>query len=153
MKEISFPQRDKSFFVPAVHAVLLACLLLLSVSVCVGESLDNITFEVKFLLDSDQVLTGNLPTETLSEQFGLETCRSIEIIYLETSDKAFSQDGWINRIRWRSWKNKPLEFTFKKRYSITEDNIAAALAQVSADGLGGADIEIDWGYSKMTMKV
>ena len=122
------------------------------------DPLRDVSYEVKFLLDADAVLTDqHLPTEALTERFSLKECRRIDVIYLETADRAFNNEGWVNRLRWKSWKKKP-ERTYKKRYAVDgmdQSAILAALERIRADGLDvaseGGTLEIDWGYSKMTL--
>ena len=123
------------------------------------DPLKGVSFEVKFLLDSGKALTGQQPAEALKTEFALEECRAIDVIYLETPDRAFIGDGWVNRIRWKTWKKKP-ECTFKKRYAVSGTDPSAildALNRVREDALDvssdACTTEIDWNYSKMTLSV
>ena len=122
-----------------------------------GES--QVDFEIKFLLDSDQVLTDeHLLTDDFRALIGAGTdYRSIDVIYLETEGRDFLNEGWVNRIRWKENKKK-IECTCKKRYSLSGEDAAAiraALAQAEADGFVFSDTaysaQIDWGFSKMTL--
>ena len=131
------------------------CLLLVWVAVfaageCRGEDSGSLSFEMKFLLDPAQALTGGGPTAAMQEQFALEAERTVDLIFLETADRDFGQQGWINRIRWKTWKKKP-EYTFKKRFPVTGENYNAALERARGEGLTGATFEVDWGYSSMTL--
>jgi hypothetical protein len=118
-----------------------------------------VDFEIKFLLDSDQVLTDeHLLTDDFRALIGAGTdYRSIDVIYLETEGRDFLNEGWVNRIRWKENKKK-IECTCKKRYSLSGEDAAAiraALAQAEADGFVFSDTaysaQIDWGFSKMTL--
>lgn len=119
----------------------------------------QVDFEIKFLLDSDQVLTDeHLLTDDFRALIGAGTdYRSIDVIYLETEGRDFLNEGWVNRIRWKENKKK-IECTCKKRYSLSGEDAAAiraALAQAEADGFVFSDTaysaQIDWGFSKMTL--
>ena len=119
----------------------------------------QVDFEIKFLLDSDQVLTDeHLLTDDFRALIGAGTdYRSIDVIYLETEGRDFLNEGWVNRIR-RKENKKKIECTCKKRYSLSGEDAAAiraALAQAEADGFVFSDTaysaQIDWGFSKMTL--
>jgi hypothetical protein len=119
----------------------------------------QVDFEIKFLLDSDKVLTEeHLLTDDFRALIGAGTdYRSIDAIYLETEGRDFLNEGWINRIRWKENKKK-IECTYKKRYPLSGEDaetICAALAQAEADGFSFSDTaysaEIDWSFSKMTL--
>ena len=121
----------------------------------------QVDFEIKFLLDSDKVLTDeHLLTDDFRALIGAGTdYRSIDVIYLETEGRDFLNEGWVNRIRWKENKKK-IECTCKKRYSLSGEDAAAirvALAQAEADGFTFSDkaysAQIDWGFSKMTLSV
>ncbi|MCR4708273.1 MAG: hypothetical protein K5746_10060 [Clostridiales bacterium] len=141
---------------------LLALLLLLSSMGCFAEAEEEtpaLSYEVKFLLDSDKVLgETHLLTSEVREIIGLDNkadYQAFEVFYLETEDWDFLNAGWINRIRWRAKKKYDLrERTYKKRYSVPGNNLDIALAQAEADGFKvGNDYEaqIDWGYSNLTL--
>lgn len=119
----------------------------------------QVDFEIKFLLDSDKVLTDeHLLTDDFRALIGAGTdYRSIDVIYLETEGRDFLNEGWVNRIRWKENKKK-IECTCKKRYPLSGEDAAAiraALAQAEADGFVFSDTaysaQIDWGFSKMTL--
>lgn len=151
MKKTGLRNLGRAALAAAVCAALLTFLPAFRQGAFAGEDFESLPFEVKFLLDPEKVLTReNLPTEELKERFALEDCRAMELLYLETPDRAFNQAGWSNRLRWKSWKKKP-EYSFKKRYPVADGELSAALAQAAADGLDGAELEIDWGYASMTL--
>lgn len=146
------------------RAVSLIMLMLLigSIGAYADHSItDQLSFEVKFLLSPDKVLTENhVLTETVARQFSLETeYTPIDVIYLETTDRAFISEDWVNRIRWKEGKQKP-ERTCKKRYPVAGNDpasILSALGNAVADGIDlrsdSCSLQIDWGYSKMTLSI
>jgi len=121
----------------------------------------QVDFEIKFLLDSDKVLTEeHLLTDDFRALIGAGTdYRSIDVIYLETYGHDFLNEGWTNRIRWKENKKK-IECSYKKRYPLSgvdAEAIRTALAQAKADGFTISDTaysaQIDWGFSKVTLSV
>ena len=125
----------------------------------------DLSYEVKLLLDSQKVLgDDHLLKEEWKQAFGItEDYLPIEVMYLDTPEKDFHREGWINRLRLKSGKKKA-ERTYKKRYPIAGTDIAAACPDPSentektdekekndADELFEAGI--DWGYEKMTLSL
>ena len=148
----------------AISPIMLIILLLLLGST-VGHAelsvMDKISYEVKFLLSPDKVLTVNHQlAEEVADQFGVGASYTpIDVIYLETADRTFLSEGWVNRIRWKGGKKKP-ELTCKKRCPVTGEDPAAVLAaldRVAADGIDlqsdSCSLEVDWGSSQMTLSV
>lgn len=132
-------------------------------------SLFDLSYEVKLLLDSQKVLDDDhLLKEEWKQAFGItDDYMPIEVMYLETSEKDFNREGWINRLRLKSGKHK-VECTFKKRYPVTGTDIAAACENAKKDGFifpdktdkedkktedGLFEAGIDWGYEKMTLSL
>lgn len=125
---------------------------------------EGLSCEVKFLLDPEKVLDGDQHLKKEWEQaFGItEEWRPIDVMYLETSDRDFQQEGWINRLRWKSGKKKA-ERTYKKRYPVTDMDIAAAFEAAAKDGFRisgkgtepdgekGFEAQLDWGYEEMNL--
>ena len=154
----------KSGLKRAVAPIMLFILLLLigsSAGYAEQSVMDQVSYEVKFLLAPDKVLTGDHRlTEAAADQFGLGADYTpIDVIYLETADRTFLSEGWVNRIRWKRGKKKP-ELTCKKRYTVSSEDPAAvlvALGRVAADGIdlqsNSCALEVDWGSSKMTLSV
>ena len=70
--------------------------------------------EVKFLLDPEQVLDEEHRLKKEWEQaFGItEEFVPYEVVYMETPEQDFRQEGWYNRFRRKSGKKK-VERTFK----------------------------------------
>ncbi|MBQ7678242.1 MAG: hypothetical protein IJT34_00135 [Butyrivibrio sp.] len=129
---------------------------------------DSVSYELKFLLDSDQVL--NQEHQLRDEyrdllSFGDNTYQASDVIYLETPKRNFINEGWINRFRIKDsnkkkQKAKKIERTYKKRYEISGsglEGIQSALARATADGFRPSEDEdkweVDWGYSKMTLSI
>ncbi|MCR4626454.1 MAG: hypothetical protein K5640_02295 [Treponema sp.] len=136
-------------FVKAVAALAFA------VSPMFFATAEDIPFEVKFILDN-KVLDESDKTsisKTYIEAFGLGKPTPINVTYLDNKKKAFNEAGWTNRLRVKGGAKK-FEYTYKKRYAVTDGNIDAALALAKADGFADQkelEPEIDWGYSKMTL--
>jgi len=116
------------------------------------------TYEVKFLLDSNQVLNSD---HLLKKEYRnyFETGSdylTMGILYMDTEMQDFNNQGWINRIRVKEGKSD-FELTYKKRYSIQNGNIEEALTLANQEGFDATDTnysaEIDWGYSKMTLSL
>lgn len=135
----------------------------------------DLSFEVKLLLDSQKVLSDDhLLKEEWKQAFGItEDYLPIEVMYLDTPEKDFHREGWINRLRLKSGKKKA-ERTYKKRYPVSGTEIAAACEAAKKDGFiipdksdntektdekekNAADelfeAGIDWGYEKMTLSL
>lgn len=121
---------------------------------------ENLACEVKFLLDADRVLAkGKRLKKKFRALFDLgPDAQAIDVLYLETLDRAFHAEGWVVRIRWKEGKNKT-ELAFKKRYPVDgedEEAVQSALRQAEADGFvlaveDGYKSELDWGYAKKTL--
>ena len=124
----------------------------------------GLSCEVKFLLNPEKVLEDSQHLKQEWEQaFGItEEWRPIDVMYLETPDRDFQQEGWINRLRWKSGKKKA-ERTYKKRYPVTDMDIAAACEAAEKDGFRisgkvtepdsekGFEAQLDWGYEEMNL--
>ena len=95
----------------------------------------DLSYEVKLLLDSQKVLgDDHLLKEEWKQAFGItEDYLPIEVMYLDTPEKDFHREGWINRLRLKSGKKKA-ERTYKKRYPIAGTDIAAACEAAKKDG-------------------
>ena len=118
------------------------------------ENVGELSYEVKFLLDSELVLDGETRLEDqIRSLFHMEgDYKQIDVVYLETPERAFLREGWINRLRQKAGKEK-IERTYKKRYPVIHGDIDAALAQAVNDGFGAYDAQIDWGYADMTLSL
>lgn len=116
------------------------------------------TYEIKFLLDSDQVLNkDHLLKKEYRDYFETGSdYLTMGILYLDTETQDFNSQGWINRIRVKEGKSD-FELTYKKRYPIQDNNMEEALTLANQEGFDATDTnysaEIDWGYSKMTLSL
>ena len=144
-----------------VFALLILCLCFTVPDSAWALDEKQLSVEVKFLLDSDRVLTDeHLLTEDMLALIGAEPeYRKINAVYLETPARSFDSEGWVNRIRLKENKKK-FERTYKKRYPLSGDDaeaVRAALSRAEADGFDFSDkavsAELDWGYSTMTLSV
>ena len=151
---------NRKRLIPAL-VLLILCLLFSAPSSAWALDEKQLSVEVKFLLDSDRVLTDeHLLTEDMLALIGAEPeYRKISAVYLETPARSFDSEGWVNRIRLKENKKK-FERTYKKRYPLSGDDaeaVRAALARAEADGFDfshkAVSAEIDWGYSTMTLSV
>lgn len=115
-------------------------------------------YEVKALLDSSIVLGADkkLSSEFISKFNVTTEPRLIKIQYLETNDKDFNAEGWINRIRIKDGKTS-FELTYKKRYRVENGDIKAALDLANEKGFDinetSYEPQVDWGYNQMTLSM
>lgn len=116
----------------------------------------NLTYEVKFLLNTEKTLdcTTGLSAD-ISALFNVNKTQKRTVVYAETADKDFISNGWINRIREKDGK-KNLELTYKKRYAVSGNDIegamALALREYPAFSSGaGFTAQADWGWNSMTL--
>lgn len=81
---------------------------------------------------------------------------TIGVLYLDTETKEFNQQGWTNRMRIKEGADE-FELTYKKRYSVADGDIDAALTLGNQQGFDISDTnyraQIDWGYSNMTLSL
>lgn len=85
-------------------------------------------YEVKLLLDPDIVVNSDDNLKKIYRDI-FNTGKSyneIAVEYLDTYNKEFNNEGWVNRIRIKENKDK-FELTYKKRYKIFNQNINDAL--------------------------
>ena len=115
----------------------------------------GISYEVKFVLD-EKILDSNDKSkvnESFIQTFDLGKVTPIKVVYIDTDERTFLNEGWINRLRIKDGAKK-FEYTFKKRYSVKAENLAAALELAKSDGLIGTtgfEAEVDWSFDKMTL--
>ena len=116
--------------------------------------------EIKLLLDSDLVLDEDqLLTQELRDYFQTgEEYKTIHVAYLDTAERDYLNEGWINRIRLQEEKpEKGFELTYKKRYRISGTDVDDAVRRAVADGFdlsdGEWEAEVEWGFSHMTLSV
>lgn len=141
--------------------IRLAALLILTIAASLAfghpAQAEEMGVEVKFLLDENLVLDENNDlTPAYQELFGTgDEYITGTLMYLETPERSFIDEGWINRLRWRGDKKKP-SLTCKKRYSVEGDDLDGALAKALADGFDASDdevyeAEVDWSFDSMTL--
>ncbi|WCT57243.1 hypothetical protein PQ456_06960 [Paenibacillus kyungheensis] len=115
------------------------------------------TYEVKFMLDDD-ILNSDLTIQSeVQNAFDLPAkAQKIAVEYFDTSDKQLDSEGWNVRFRKKEDKDN-FEMTYKKRYSIANGDINAALTLANQQGFDASDTnyeaEVDWGYSKQTLSL
>ncbi|MCR4708457.1 MAG: leucine-rich repeat domain-containing protein [Clostridiales bacterium] len=154
-------------FHPRILTLPALFLLLTSMGCLAGaeEETPALSYEVKFLLDSDRVLgEDHLLKEEVKALFGIsaesekypDKYEEIEALYLETMDKTYYKEGWINRIRWKGEEGE-LERTYKRRFSfdgMSEEDVEAALNLAKNAGFEPGskyEAQIDWSQDKMTL--
>ncbi|MDD4843501.1 MAG: hypothetical protein PHU31_04085 [Anaerotignum sp.] len=126
-------------------------------SVCAEENIVP-DYEVKLLLDSDFVLNSDdLLKKTYRNLFETGTnYDEIGVLYIDTEDLAFNEEGWINRVRIKE-DGDDFDLTYKKRYAIQNEDIESALDLANTEGFDITDTnyeaQIDWGYEKMTLSL
>lgn len=142
----------KNFKLKTLIAIMSA---VISLGAFAKDETSDISYEVKFVLD-EKVLDSNdksKVSESFIKTFDLGKVTPIKVVYIDTDKRTFLNEGWINRLRVKGGAKK-FEYTFKKRYSVKDENLDAALELAKADGLIGADgfeAEVDWSFDKMTL--
>lgn len=140
-----------------VCVIMISAVFALDTTVYAKENM-NPGYEVKFLLDSEQVLNSDkLLKKTYRNMFETGSDYStIGVLYLETEERDFGNQGWVNRIRIKEDASE-FELTYKKRYAIENGNVEEALNLANQEGFDISDTnyeaEVDWGYSKMTLSL
>ncbi|MDO4262258.1 MAG: hypothetical protein Q4C82_09275 [Eubacteriales bacterium] len=115
-------------------------------------------YEVKLFLDSGLVLNSdNELKKTYRNMFDTgKDYTKITVAYADTEDLAFNLEGWTNRIRVKEDASE-FELTYKKRYSISNNDIDEALNRANIEGFDKSDTnyeaQIDWGYHNMTLSL
>ncbi|WP_226000728.1 hypothetical protein [Paenibacillus sp. BJ-4] len=114
------------------------------------------SYEVKMLLDTAQVLNadGSLKSSIVHEFQISDEVQRLSVEYFDTDQLQLNGEGWNVRFRKKEDK-KNYELTYKKRYTVTNGDIEAALSQANKEGFDASDdnyeAEVDWGYSKQTL--
>lgn len=113
-------------------------------------------YEVKFLLDSKQILEQNGALKnSVSSAFNMNgAAKRLSVEYFDTNGLDLNGAGWNVRFRKKEDK-KNYELAYKKRYTIVNGDIQAALTKANAEGFNASDdnyeAEVDWGYGKQTL--
>jgi internalin A len=114
--------------------------------------------EVKFLLKSDNdvlengvLKINNIPPLLNAIKGGGPKTRVVTMQYMDTSDKAFDNEKFINRIRNRAWKQptEGYQVTLKKRTDIGDVNFFSykeAVENANAEGFESWPKGIDWNH-------
>ena len=120
----------------------------------------SIPCETHILLDSALVLDEkHLLKKEIRDEFQLEKkFKSYSLAYFETPDRAFGNEGWINRVRMRDGKaDKGFELTYKKRYRVEENDPGLVLSLAEAEGFDLSDenweAEVEWNHSGMILSI
>lgn len=114
------------------------------------------SYEVKFLLDSNDVLTssGSLQA-SVNAAFAITSAPKRQLVeYFDTNDQDLNGEGWNVRFRKKEDKTN-YELTYKKRFPVQNGQIDSALTAANAAGFASSDdnykAEVDWSYSKQTL--
>ena len=120
----------------------------------------SIPCETHILLDSALVLDEkHLLKKEIRDEFQLEKkFKSYSLAYFETPDRAFGNEGWINRVRMRDGKaDKGFELTYKKRYRVEGNDPGLVLSLAEAEGFDLSDenweAEVEWNHSGMMLSI
>lgn len=138
-------------------AVFSSFFICLSVPVQAKENMVP-NYEIKFLLDSEEIVSnsGKLQKDYRNLFETGSSYETISVLYIETEDYDFNNQGWCNRLRTKENSDK-FELTYKKRYSIQNGNIDNVLTLANEDGFDCSDTnykaQIDWGYNKMMLSL
>jgi hypothetical protein len=115
-------------------------------------------YEVKLLLNPTAVLgtDGGLTNDILSTFNMPSTVTKQNIQFLDNSSKELYTAGWSVRIR-KTENEDDFELTYKKRYTIMDGNIKAALTKANEDHFNTGDskyeAQVEWGYQKQTLSI
>jgi hypothetical protein len=144
-------------FATAISAIVLAVSISAPAPVQAASNMVP-DYEVKLLMQPSAVLgsDGKL-TSTVRTAFGMpSTVTKMNIQFLDTNAKDIYTNTWIPRIR-KTEGESDFELTYKKRYPITNDNIAAALTLANQEGFDSTDTnydaQVEWGYLNKTLSI
>ncbi|QJC88937.1 histidine phosphatase family protein [Bacillus inaquosorum] len=121
----------------------------------------EIPFEVKLLLDANQVLTDEKQLRLDQVNMEIQEIEIIDILFLDSPDLTLYRNGWIIRGRLKPNKDK-WELTFKYRIKLpqSEDQEVAlgqALQAAAASGFDLSDpnceLELDWSEEQQTLSL
>lgn len=114
------------------------------------------TYEVKFLLDSSDVLNANGSLQaSVNAAFEITSAPKRQLVeYFDTNAQDLNGEGWNVRFRKKEDKSD-YELTYKKRFAVQNGQINDALSAANAAGFDSSDTnyeaEVDWGYGKQTL--
>ena len=141
-----------------VSLVLLVIMAVTMLVPAMAEPMGIDGVEVKYLLDPAKVLDAEgKPTEEVLKLLGWTgKVKNRGMQFLDVEGKLYNAAGWSNRVRIKQGDDE-YDVTFKKRYTVENGYIAAALALAEADGfvkgLEDYEAELDWGYNKLTLSI
>ena len=117
------------------------------------------TYEVKLLLDPAVVLDDSVnPNSALLSTFNMSpTGTDIGVLFVDNDAKDIYAARWSPRIRKTKDKDE-FELTYKRRYSVTGENLEPVLLEAAEDGFTASssnkyEAQVEWGYEKMTLSV
>ncbi|KAK4031416.1 hypothetical protein C8A01DRAFT_51488 [Parachaetomium inaequale] len=116
-------------------------------------------YEVKLRMDPDNVLNPSdyKLTATVLSTFAIPTTViKMNVQFLDKSNKEIYDNGWSPRIRKTEDENN-FELTYKKRYSIANGDIDAALATANKEGFAAEETDyeaqVELTYEKQTLSI
>ncbi|MFD9001547.1 hypothetical protein ACFV0T_11340 [Streptomyces sp. NPDC059582] len=112
------------------------------------------TYEVKINLTTAALDASHNPLAAVKSAFGITgSAKARSYTYYDTDALALNAQGWDVRLRHKSGSS--FEESYKKRFTVTNGDIDAALTTANAAGFSSSDTnydaEVDWGYSKQTL--
>lgn len=115
-------------------------------------------YEVSLLLDPDKVLTAaHELTDSIRSAFDVKPhVTLVNVQFLDTNDKEIYSSSWSARIRKFENQDK-FELTYKRRYTIINSNVNAALNVANEDGFNAAhtnyDAQVEWDFQMKTLSI
>lgn len=116
-------------------------------------------FEIKFLLNSEAVLDHNHEFNNVLRSIftAPPTVTKINVMFMDTDSRTLYQARWSARIR-KKEDTPNFELTYKKRYTISGEDIDAALRAANEDGFNASlankyEAQVEWGYERMTLSL
>ncbi|MBQ8537877.1 MAG: hypothetical protein IJ461_10805 [Clostridia bacterium] len=140
-------------------ALVLMALMMVSLLVpALAANMEIAGVEVKYLLDPEKVLgEDGKPTEEVLKILGYGgKVKNRGMQFLDVEGMAYNEAGWSNRVRIKQG-DEEYDVTFKKRYTVENGDIDAALTLAAQEGftadLEDYEAELDWGYNKLTLSI
>ncbi|KMP72690.1 hypothetical protein TU62_24645 [Bacillus cereus] len=121
----------------------------------------EIPFEVKLLLDANQVLTDENQLQLDQLDMEIQEIEMIDILFLDSPDLTLYQNDWIIRGRLKPNKDK-WELTFKYRIELSQSEEPAialeqALQAAASSGFDLSDpnceLELEWSEEQKTLSL
>lgn len=117
-------------------------------------------YEVKVFLDPAEVLDSdkNLKTSVKSYFNAPSSVNKLAVQFMDTDNLDINDYGWIVRIRkTEEYTDSEFELVYKKRYPVSNGDIAGALATAANEGFTASETnyeaQVDWGYQKQTLSI